>query len=457
MITLTVDNSYSQLSGLSIPQFKEVRNLLSYSIDASIAHFSGNYYNTTRYLIDKKGNFPTGLLYLVIDWLCKNKIDHHLRDNRVKPRASQIVLKSIYKDSMPPPYPEQLEAVKRALTTQRGILSLPTGTGKSLIIALLCKAFGVRTLVVVPTLELKRQLTETLRSYFGNNTTGELTKSESSWIAVENVDALDPKVPLKRTDMVIIDEFHHSAAKTYRELNKHAWGKIYYRFGMTATPFRTDDNERLLLESVLSEVIYQLDYKTAVERGYIVPVIASYIELPKTTIKGNAWASVYSQLVVNNVPRNEIIAEILVKLHVNNISTLCLVKEIKHGENILKESYGISSQYKLPWVNGQDNESRSFIEEFNNRVFPVLVGTTGVLGEGIDTKPAEVVIIAGLGKAKGQFMQAVGRGVRKYPSKTECHVIIFKDPSHKFTMRHFKEQCKILLEQYGVKPTKLVL
>jgi superfamily II DNA or RNA helicase len=193
-------------------------------------------------------------------------------------------------------------------------------------------------------------------------------------------------------------------------------------------------------------VLCEIDYQTAVENKYIVPVEAYYIEIPKTEIKGNerSWASMYSELVVMNETRNHIISDLLVSL--KDKSTLCLVKEIKHGSAL--------GGY---FAHGENSDTPHLITLFNRGKLKTLVGTTGVLGEGVDTRPAEYVIIAGLGKSRPQFMQQIGRGVRNYPGKTSCKVIIFLDKSHKWTRTHLREQCKILLEYYGVVPSKLEL
>src|SRR6185295_4275346 len=110
-----------------------------------------------------------------------------------------------------------------------------------------------------------------------------------------------------------------------------------------------------------------------------------------------------------------------------------------------------------PFANGQDDTTRHYIKKFNNRELLSLVGTTGILGEGVDTKPCEYVIIAGLGKAKSAFMQQVGQAIRTYPGKETAKIILIKDKSHKFLLRHFNTQVRILKEEYGVTPMKLEL
>lgn len=442
MITLLIDNSESQIAGLTTEQHKVLKELMFYSEDPTAHFFSRSFRSPKRYLIDKKGVFPTGLLYIVQSWLKTEKIPHKVEDKRIKP-----VPHKLFKASMRvTPYPEQENAAMAVLERIRGIIVMPTGCGKSMVAALIIDRLQVNTLIVVPSLELKRQLTEGLSEIFGGYHVGGL----GCRIAIENVDSLDPDDNLEDYGCVIIDEFHHSGAKTYRNLNKKAWTKVFYKVGLTATPFRSKNNERLLLESVLSEVIYRVEYSDAVAKDYIVPIEAYYYELPKTEVKSSNWHGVYSELVVNNEYRNKLIADLLLKFHTNKISTLCLVREIAHGENI-------ANCNKLYFANGLDQNTQVYIKAFNDQKINCLVGTTGVLGEGVDTKPAEFIIIAGLGRSKNSLMQQVGRGLRKFPQKTSCKVIIFKDTSHKWSLDHFREQCKILRDEYGVAPVRLEL
>lgn len=432
MVTLTINNSYSKIEGLSASQEKELKALLSYTVGGSAAFFSG-YGVRKKSLLEKKGYFPTGLLHRVRNYLSENLTPAHRIDKRVKPKLNDIiVLNKTIK-----PYEDQLIALNRAVINHTGIITMPTGSGKSLVIALIAARLNIKTLVVVPSVEIKLQLTKSLLEALG----------PGHKVTVENIDS--SKLPsLTDFDCLIIDEAHHSAAKTYRNLNKHAWKGIYYRFFLTATPFRNDTEETLLFESIAGKVIYQLSYQDAVKHGYIVPIEAYYIEVPKQKMDAYTWVEVYRELVVNNTVRNTIIINLITKLHASGKNTLCLVKEVAHGK-ILSKITG------LPFVSGENDDSRKYIGRFNKGQISVLTATTGIMGEGIDSKPAEYVIIAGLGKAKSALMQQIGRVLRTYPGKESGKVILIKDSSHRFCARHFKAQCDILKTEYGIKPIKL--
>lgn len=447
-LNLIINNSTCSITGLSIEQHKALRDILSYEENPQAAYYSENFRSSKRYLMDKKGVFPTGLLYLVQDYLKTHKLIGTVFDCRFLPEPMPDDFHFDLEFSLLAPYPEQMAAAQACQMHGRGIICAPTGVGKSMIAALIIERIKVPTLVVVPSLELKKQLTQSLSKAFGASKVG--SAHEKKLIAVENVDALDPEQVLDLYDCVIIDEFHHSGATTYRKLNKKAWSGVYYKFGLTATPFRSKDEERLLLESVLSQVIYQIAYQKAVKKGYIAPLEAYYYEIPKQKVKGYRWAEVYSELVVNNQPRNQLIANLLEDLNAAGASTLCLVKEIKHGENIQK-----LLTFDCAFVKGENDNNRMLIVEFLLRQRQCLIGTTGVLGEGVDTKPAEYVIIAGLGKSKNQFMQQSGRSFRVSPGKESAKLILILDRSHRWSISHFKAQCKYLLEEYGITPTKL--
>lgn len=447
MIALKINNSYSSISGLSIEQFKTLREILSYKLPKAQSYFSRDPAQGKRYLLDKRGEFPTGLLYLVEIYLSLlsrpvSKLDHRKRPEAQPGRfEASMSLK---------PYPEQITAAKMLFRAHRGICSAVTGFGKSLIIALLVDLLQVRTLVVVPSLELKTQLRETLKKIFPKTQIGGLGLD----IAVENIAALDPKKKLIGYDAVIIDEFHHSAAKTYRELNKKSWVDVYHRFGFTATCFRSISEEKLLLESMLSQVVYKIDHAEAVSKGYVLPLEAYYFELPKIEVKSaDNWAAVYSELIVNRKDRNEKIVSLGNRLFVGCKSTLILVNQIDHGE-ILQQMFS-DIGLEVPFANGEDSTSSEHIADFSCGKLKLLVASS-VVGEGVDTRACEYIILAGgSGKSRVKLMQNAGRSFRKFVGKDSGKIITFKDYSHKWLIGHHAHFMKTMREEYGVKSIKL--
>jgi superfamily II DNA or RNA helicase len=470
MVTIEIGNSLCKARGLTRDVLSTIRNATCYEVKSGrrirVKTKKGTWRlveeKKTYHLTDRHGCFPTGLLYLVEDTLNQRKIPFKIIDTREVPKLNQLGVETLFIRQDYEPYPEQTCAAVAALENGRGIIVGPTGVGKSAIAALTCDAFQVKTLIVVPSLELKRQLIESLRHSFGEDRVGPLVNKKAQYfITVENVDALDPTKPLKGVNLVIIDEFHHSAAATYRKLNLTAWSEVYYKIGLTATPFRSTDDERLLLESVLSHVIYRIEYETAVAKGYIVPMEVYYVDLPKRpkAEEHKTFHGAYKALVVENDARNKIIADMVANLCAAGKSTLVLTKQINHGVRL--QDLLMERDCDVPFAEGTNELKSEYIKAFNRLDESALIGTVGVLGEGVDTKPAEYVILAGGGKSKNQFMQNCGRGFRNftYPHgrKESCKIILFRDPNNKWLLEHFESCLTYLKDEYGIIPTKLDL
>jgi superfamily II DNA or RNA helicase len=432
LIDIIIHNSISKVEGLSIAEHNSLKEVLSYSLPPVFTPFGVKAGNRVS-LLAKSGMFPTGLLETVKSTL---KAPFSLLDMRVKPTPKP----GMFNPTFPhPPYIEQLEIVDAALQHHRGTISAVTGFGKSLTMMYLVNALQVKTLIVVPNLTLKNQLTEDFTACFGS------LKN----ITIENIDSPELK-KTKKYDCLIIDEAHHVAAKTYRTLNSKYWNGIYYRLFFTATPFRSRSEEDILFESIAGRIIYRVDFHKAVENGYITPLEAFYVTIPKTKTNAHTWRQVYKTLVVENDVRNNLIARLVRALDHSGVPTLVLVKEIVHGK-ILSELCGSH------FANGESEDSIILLEAFSKGKIKTLVGTTGIVGEGVNTKPAEFIIITGLGRSKNSIIQQIGRGLRRSNGKDTCKVIIFDDNSHKFTKAHFKEQCKILLDEYNLIPDELKL
>jgi superfamily II DNA or RNA helicase len=430
-LMIEIDNSYSKVSGYTPEQFKELKKALSYETDSSARYFAGRNYPSRRYLIDNKGYFPTGLMSRVAS-VVPNAT---LVDKRIVPKPEIL-----YQWRGPAPYAEQTAAAHKAFFSNYGGIVAPTGSGKSIIIALIIARMCVRTLVVVPNLELKEQLRKTLIECLGAN---------AKYVTVENI--ASPKLKTLTTfDCLILDECHHAASKTYRALNKTAWKGIYHRFFLTATYFRNNPDEQMLFDAICWPPIYEITYRDSVQNGYIVPLEAYYINIPKQNTEAFIWAEVYKELVVQNKIRNEKIIDLLTRLKLGGKYTLCLVKEVAHGK-ILSNETGI------PFVSGQDDESRQHLADFSAGRIKSVIATSGIAGEGVDTKPAEYVVVAGLGKAKSAFMQQCGRVLRRWEGKESGKVVLFKDKSHKYLLRHFNSQVNVLKTEYGIKPETLEL
>ena len=234
MLNLIVNNSTSRLEGFTPSQFSAIRNELSYTPPSN-----GFTFSYPQALIDKKGQFATGLMERLLLLLEMQGWPVSIQDLRIEPQKATT---PFYISLPVNPYPEQLQAVAALETHGRGVVVANTGFGKSIVVGLAIEAMQVPALVIVPNLNLKKQLTDSLRQFFPEVTVG----GWGSTICVENIDALENKKGPHSYGLMVIDEMHHAAAKTYRKINKGIAASIYYRLGLTATFFRFQKSEDIL-------------------------------------------------------------------------------------------------------------------------------------------------------------------------------------------------------------------
>lgn len=158
------------------------------------------------------------------------------------------------------PRPFQAEALAAWKAARgRGVVVLPTGSGKSHVALMAIDDRRRSALVVAPTLDLVRQWYDLLRTSFGVDVGviggGEhalrpltVTTYDSAYLHMEHIGA--------RFGLVVFDECHHLPGQTYALGAEHCLAP--YRLGLSATPERTDGRE-LVLESLVGPVVYRKD------------------------------------------------------------------------------------------------------------------------------------------------------------------------------------------------------
>jgi superfamily II DNA or RNA helicase len=158
------------------------------------------------------------------------------------------------------PRPYQREALAAWLAAGgRGVVVLPTGSGKTLVAHMAIDDRRRSTLVVTPTLDLVRQWHDGLAATFGGpiGLVGggdydiqplTVTTYDSAYLHMEHLGA--------RFGLVVFDECHHLPGATYALAARFALAP--YRLGLTATPERADGREGDLV-GLIGPTVYRKD------------------------------------------------------------------------------------------------------------------------------------------------------------------------------------------------------
>ena len=165
-----------------------------------------------------------------------------------------------------------LDRLDQGVTSQ--LCALPTGTGKTYLAISVSQEFQ-RTLFIAHRAELIQQTVAAVERIAPDRQVGYVVQGRHEVDApfvvamVQTLANRLEKIPPDWFDLVVIDEAHHSSAKTYRTIADHFTPKL--RLGLSASPERTDGAD---LSNLFSEISYQLSLAEAIESGYLVKPVA---------------------------------------------------------------------------------------------------------------------------------------------------------------------------------------
>ncbi|MGK5027138.1 DUF3427 domain-containing protein [Janthinobacterium sp. RB2R34] len=180
-------------------------------------------------------------------------------DARRVPLPMAVAPGSLEQDAPPTPSTVQVEALFALRATRdeglrRGLVVLATGLGKTWLAAFDAKQIGARrVLFVAHREEILNQAAETFLRIRPDARVGFYagqTKDTQAEILCASIQTLGQEKHLEQYapdhfDYIVVDEFHHAAAPTYRRLLAYFSPK--FLLGLTATPDRSDQSDILSL------------------------------------------------------------------------------------------------------------------------------------------------------------------------------------------------------------------
>lgn len=214
-------------------------------------------------------------------------------------------------------------------------------------------------------------------------------------------------------DTIIIDEAHHSAAKSYKKIINYFKPRLL--LGFTATPNRGD---KVRLDDVFQKIIFQRDLKWAIQNKYLTDIECLRVnigyDISKVGRRMGDFAPGELEEVMNTEILNGAIAEAYQKYAKGQ--TLIFATSVEHAENIAKLIPGAVA------VTSNTQNRQELIKKFTNRKIPCLVNCM-IFTEGTDMPLVETVMIARPTSNSSLYTQMVGRGLRLYPEKEKLTLI----------------------------------
>jgi len=308
----------------------------------------------------------------------------------------------------------------------------PTGCGKTVLFAMVCKTVQPkRAMVIAHREELIWQARDKIHKVTGlecgvemadlfvNNSLFGDTPVIISTVQTQNSSNGDRKrmgrFNPKDFGVLIIDESHHGTAESYKSLIN------YYKvnnpdikiLGVTATPDRTDEEA---LGQVFETVAFDYEILDAIHDGWLVPVEQQFVTvsgLDFSEIRTTAGDLNNADLaaVMEAEDNMQRVASASIQI-IGNRRAIVFTASVKQAEtvcNILNRHKPDMSE----WVCGATNKDvrRELLDKFQKGERQV-VCNCGVLTEGFDDPGVEVIIMARPTKSRSLYAQMAGRSTR---------------------------------------------
>lgn len=329
--------------------------------------------------------------------------------------------------------PYQSDAIK-AVTKKwenehehEALIVIPTGGGKTVIFCQITQDElnkGGRVLILAHRNKLLEQAQDKLSKFGILSDIEKGQKKSDSQVVISTVQTYSRKerldlCPPDTYSLIIIDECHHAASRTYQTILDHFTGAKL--LGVTATPERSDRKD---IEQVFGHPVFQYYFLDAIEAGFLTPIVVRQASLSIDLSNVDKSCGDYAASSLGNCLEcylDAIAKEILSITHERNkiLIFLPLVSLAQKMTDTLKEK-GIPCEY----VSGDRKESDDILEDFENGKYQVVCNAM-LLTEGYDCPSIDCIINLRPTRSSSLYTQIVGRGTRLFPGKENVLLVDF--------------------------------
>jgi len=327
----------------------------------------------------------------------------------------------------------ELEVQRSELGHDRNLVVAATGTGKTLVAAfdfqrLRKQRPEARLLFVAHRKEILEQSRSKFRAVLRDNVFGELlvggerpTEWKHVFASIQSLDQDEWPFDARHFDVVVIDEFHHAEAPSYRRLLERV--KPWQLLGLTATPER-GDGTNVADEFFGGRVATELRLWDALEQNLLSPFhyfgVGSDVELSALTFRrgrGYDLAELENVLTADDVRAREVLDA--AKRTLTDLATMRAIGfcvTVGHAR-FMAERFNHANLPAVA-VTGESSaqerqQALSRLQSGSVRV----VFTVDLFNEGVDLPDVDTLFLLRPTDSPTLFIQQLGRGLRKRPGK----------------------------------------
>ncbi len=337
---------------------------------------------------------------------------------------------------------EELEASRGLLGHHRNLIVAATGTGKTVVAALdykrLCDEADrpLTLLFVAHRKEILEQSLRTYRAVMQSGSFGELYVGEHKPTRWKHVFASVQSLAAKgmeqfeadHFDVVVIDEFHHAEAPTYRRIIDHL--RPLELLGLTATPER-GDGVNVADEFFGGRIASELRLWDALDADLLVPFhyfgLADDVDLSQVEWKrGNYDVEALSVLYTGNDARAaKVIKELRDKvLSTREMRAIGFCVSVQHAHYMARvfNQAGITS-VAVSGATDSDERATALAKLRSKEINCVFA--VDLFNEGLDVPEIDTILLLRPTQSSTIFLQQLGRGLRRAEDKAVLSVLDF--------------------------------
>jgi DNA repair protein RadD len=324
---------------------------------------------------------------------------------------------------------EALDSVKQSLKQQLNpIVEIPTGGGKSIVIAKLAEYVSqfpdYRVLILAHRKKLIEQNAEKIDGDVGVYSAGLGVKDTDNNVIVGGIQSVYNK-DLGDFKLIIIDECHLLSPKDdsmYQQLiAKHPDARVV---GFSATPYRTDSDSL----PVFTHTCYNIGIGELINQGYLCPLVSKVpkinADFKNVPIKmGDFVESKLAEVMLEPKLLKETIAQLLPHLKERR-SCLIFCVNVDHVEIVTQALR--DNLINADCVHSKMSKAQGdlAIDLFMQDQTHVLVNCD-ILTTGFDAPNIDMIAMFKATESRTLYVQMVGRGTRLHPDKDNCLVLDF--------------------------------
>jgi DNA repair protein RadD len=342
---------------------------------------------------------------------------------------------------------ESCEAAWGYLCSQAGnpLVVLPTGAGKSIVIAELCRAaiedYQGRVMILAHRSELIEQNREKARALLpmgigiGTYSAGLRQRNTDSPVVLAGIQSVYKRAEeFGQRNLVIVDESHlvpHDGEGMYRTfLDRMREINPKLRIvGLTATPYRTGEGALCRRDGLFQKICYEASIPRLIEDGFLCPVTSraadGTLDTSKLHVRGGEFVPGEVEALFDDAAKVDAAVREIVAKSSGRHSVLVFCSGIAHAEHVREALEKISGS-PCGVVTGSTLplERSGTLAAFKERRLRFLCNVD-VLTTGFDAPCIDAIAILRATKSPGLFAQICGRGFRLFPGKENCLILDF--------------------------------